>query len=65
MKRVELSLKELKRILELMENFNSKSVEIETDTSNGIGKLVYAHYYITLADIPGKYVVEITNENDW
>jgi hypothetical protein len=48
-----------------MESFNSKSVEIETDSTSGIGKLVYAHYHITLADTPGKYVVEITNVNDW
>ena len=60
-----LTVKELKDILEIAERLEVKSVEIEIDSSSGIGSIVTASYPVVHEGFGGSFVATITGVESW
>jgi hypothetical protein len=64
-----LSIKEVKRIYELMEKINKSdqwnSVELVSESCSGIGSILTATFNVTHKDVEGSFKVSITDESNW
>ena len=62
---MKLTVRELKDILEIAEKLEVKSVDIEVDSSSGIGSIVTASYAAVIEGIGGSFKATITGVENW
>lgn len=63
--RIDIRRDELERVLELMDNFDTDTVELVRSSSSGIGYILNAHFETSIANTQGVYIVEITGVDKW
>lgn len=60
-----LTKKDLERIIELMDKFQSSNVKLDQDNSSGIGSVTKANFDVLIQDEPVTITAIINDHRDW